>query len=64
MVQVRTVISHAVKLLRPGGTLVLHFRDLTYHLQGVDRFLPCRNDDDNIFTYEKIVLCVSASILT
>lgn len=28
----------------------MHFRDLTYHLQGVDRFLPCRNDDDNIFT--------------
>lgn len=50
MAQVRRVIAHAVRLLRPGGTLVLHFRDLTYHLQGVDRFLPCRNDDDNIFT--------------
>lgn len=31
-------------------TQTVHFRDLTYHLQGVDRFLPCRNDENNIFT--------------
>lgn len=50
MAQVRTVVADAASFLKPGGVLVLHFRDLTYHLEGTDRFLPCQTDENNIFT--------------
>ncbi|TFJ83236.1 hypothetical protein NSK_005453 [Nannochloropsis salina CCMP1776] len=48
--QVQSLVKNAVSFLKPGGTLILHFRDLTRHLEGTDRFLPCRTDENNIFT--------------
>jgi SAM-dependent methyltransferase len=46
-----TTLFHAIaKSLAPGGFLVLTWRDLTPELQGVDRFLPVRSDDNTIMT--------------
>jgi SAM-dependent methyltransferase len=39
------------RALRPGGTVVLTYRDLTPDLRGTDRFIPVRDDD------EKILVC-------
>lgn len=36
--------------LEEKGRLVLTFRDLTTALEGLDRFIPVRNDADKIFT--------------
>lgn len=36
--------------LEPDGRFVITFRDLTYELSDVDRFLPVKSDDTTIFT--------------
>lgn len=36
--------------LRPGGMLVITYRDLTTELFGTDRFIPVRSDDNKIMT--------------
>jgi SAM-dependent methyltransferase len=36
--------------LEPGGRFLATFRDFTHALEGVDRFIPVRSDDDTIFT--------------
>jgi hypothetical protein len=36
--------------LAPGGALVLTYRDLSRALEGTDRFIPVRADDDRILT--------------
>lgn len=36
--------------LRPGGAVVLTYRDLTTRVEGTDRFIPVRSDDQQIMT--------------
>lgn len=36
--------------LEPGGSFVITFRDLSVALEGLDRFIPVRNDADRIMT--------------
>jgi 2-polyprenyl-3-methyl-5-hydroxy-6-metoxy-1,4-benzoquinol methylase len=36
--------------LRPGGMLVITYRDLTNELYGTDRFIPVRSDESKIMT--------------
>jgi SAM-dependent methyltransferase len=36
--------------LRPGGMLVITYRDLTNELHGTDRFIPVRSDENKIMT--------------
>jgi SAM-dependent methyltransferase len=40
----------AFDALRPGGMLVITYRDLTTELCGTDRFIPVRSDQDKIMT--------------
>ena len=40
----------AFDALRPGGLLVITYRDLTTELCGTDRFIPVRSDQDKIMT--------------
>jgi SAM-dependent methyltransferase len=40
----------AFDALRPGGMLVITYRDLTTELYGTDRFIPVRSDEDKIMT--------------
>lgn len=47
---VRSVLTAAEQVLAPGGRLVLGFRDLSFELRGLDRFIPIRADDTRIFT--------------
>jgi SAM-dependent methyltransferase len=36
--------------LAPGGRLILGYRDLSHELEGLDRFIPVRADEDRVFT--------------
>ncbi|MEW5847737.1 MAG: class I SAM-dependent methyltransferase [Myxococcota bacterium] len=47
---VTRLFHDVLRVLRPGGLLVLTFRDLTTELRGVDRFIPVRSDADRIMT--------------
>jgi SAM-dependent methyltransferase len=47
---VQALFSDARGALRPGGALVLTFRDLSRALEGPARFIPVRSDDDAILT--------------
>jgi SAM-dependent methyltransferase len=47
---VERLFRNAYNALKPGGLLVLTFRDLTTELYGLDRFLPVRSEDDKIMT--------------
>ncbi|NGO72523.1 class I SAM-dependent methyltransferase, partial [Streptomyces boncukensis] len=47
---VRELIAQAAEALRPGGSFVATFRDLTTALHGPDRFLPVRSTADRILT--------------
>jgi SAM-dependent methyltransferase len=44
------LIAAVARALRPGGTVVLTYRDLTGDLRGTDRFIPVRSDEDKIMT--------------
>ncbi|PSK95350.1 methyltransferase family protein [Murinocardiopsis flavida] len=48
---VTALFDHTARALRPGGRLVLTYRDLTRPLQGTDRVIPVRS------TESKIMLC-------
>ncbi|OGC18589.1 hypothetical protein A3J90_05660 [candidate division WOR-1 bacterium RIFOXYC2_FULL_37_10] len=44
------LIFNSYKELEKNGKLILSFRDLTFELQGKDRFIPVRSDENTIFT--------------
>ncbi len=46
----RQLIADAFAALRPGGALVLGFRDLSQELTGTDRIVPVRATQDRIMT--------------
>ncbi len=48
--KVTTLFDKAFEALESNGKLVLTFRDLTYELKELDRFLPVKSDEDIIFT--------------
>ncbi len=48
--QVRRLFSDARSSLVPGGALALTFRDLSHALEGTDRFIPVRADENTILT--------------
>ncbi|MFE0451701.1 class I SAM-dependent methyltransferase [Streptomyces sp. NPDC058914] len=47
---VRKLITEVAEALRPGGSFVATYRDLTRELHGTERFLPVRGTDDRILT--------------
>lgn len=47
---VSLLFNKVVNALEPRGKLILTFRDLTYELTELDRFLPVKSDEDTIFT--------------
>jgi hypothetical protein len=47
---VRQLFAAARARLAPGGALVLTYRDLSRAVEGTDRFIPVRADDDRILT--------------
>jgi SAM-dependent methyltransferase len=47
---VTQLFADAFELLKPGGLLMLTFRDLSAALEGLDRFIPIRSDADRIMT--------------
>jgi SAM-dependent methyltransferase len=44
------LLGHVARALAPGGHFVVTYRDLTRELQGTDRFIPVRGDDDQLLT--------------
>lgn len=48
--RVPQLFSEIFRALRPGGQVVLSFRDLSSELRGVDRFIPVRSVPDKIMT--------------
>jgi SAM-dependent methyltransferase len=54
---VQVLLKNIYRALESNGRLVLTFRDLTFELKDLDRFIPVRSEDDLIFTcfleYEK-----------
>ncbi|MFH9009613.1 class I SAM-dependent methyltransferase [Streptomyces afghaniensis] len=47
---VQELVSDVAKALRPGGSFVATYRDLTRELHGPDRFIPVRSTADRILT--------------
>ncbi|MEU5023374.1 class I SAM-dependent methyltransferase [Streptomyces milbemycinicus] len=47
---VQELITDAAKALRPGGSFIATYRDLTHELIGPDRFIPVRSTADRILT--------------
>jgi SAM-dependent methyltransferase len=47
---VESLMQSAAAALAPGGVLVLTFRDYTVPLEGDQRFIPVRSDEDRILT--------------
>ncbi|MFD9377872.1 class I SAM-dependent methyltransferase [Streptomyces sp. NPDC059999] len=47
---VRSLLDSVAYALRPGGHLVVTFRDLTGELRGDDRFLSVRSTEDQLLT--------------
>ncbi|MER7792717.1 class I SAM-dependent methyltransferase [Streptomyces sp. NPDC097640] len=47
---VQELITSVAKRLRPGGSFVATYRDLTHELLGPDRFIPVRSTEDRILT--------------
>lgn len=46
--EVSTLVGHVHDVLEEGGRLVLEFRDYAAELEGVDRAIPVRLDEDRI----------------
>lgn len=44
------VITDVAEALRPGGSFVVSYRDLSSELRGRDRFIPVRGSADRILT--------------
>jgi len=38
------------RILKPGGKVIISFRDLSAELEGLDRFVPVKSDPDRIMT--------------
>ncbi|WP_419992468.1 class I SAM-dependent methyltransferase [Streptomyces boninensis] len=47
---VPALLADCARALRPGGHLVLSYRDLTAAPSGTDRFIPVRSTDDRVLT--------------
>ncbi|MEV5884905.1 class I SAM-dependent methyltransferase [Streptomyces sp. NPDC052020] len=47
---VQELVADVAKALRPGGSFVATYRDLTRELHGLDRFIPVRSTADRILT--------------
>lgn len=47
---VNELIINCFKELESKGKLILSFRDLNYEVEGIDRFIPVRSNDNKIFT--------------
>ena len=45
---VSKLLGDSFRALKPGGRLVLTFRDLTQELNGLDRFIPVQSDADRV----------------
>lgn len=50
LANVATMFQLASERLKPGGKLVLSWRDMTHPLEGSQRFIPVRSDGDKIHT--------------
>jgi len=48
--QVQLLFEKVFRALETGGRFILTFRDLTFELRGLDRFIPVRSDAETIFT--------------
>jgi SAM-dependent methyltransferase len=48
--EVTALLRRAFDALRPGGMLIITYRDLTTELYGTDRFISVRSDEDKIMT--------------
>lgn len=48
--QVAELFGKVYQALEGGGKFVLTFRDLTFELKGLERFIPVRSDANTIFT--------------
>jgi SAM-dependent methyltransferase len=48
--KVAALLQQAYTALMPGGCVILSFRNLSQALEGLDRFIPVRSNDDTIFT--------------
>ncbi len=46
---VRRMFITVFKTLEPTGTFIITYRDLSFELTGLDRFIPVRSDDTTIF---------------
>lgn len=46
---VRNVFQTVFQTLESGGMFIITYRDLSYELTGLDRFIPVRSDDTTIF---------------
>ena len=44
-------MSQCAEILKPGGHLVLSFRDLYQEAEGLDRFITVRETEQRIMTY-------------
>ncbi len=47
---VKNLLQNCHLELADNGKLILTFRDLTYELKGISRFIPVRSDGERIFT--------------
>lgn len=48
--KVISLFKKSFQSLEKDGKLILTFRDLTYELKDLDRFIPVKSDEDTIFT--------------
>lgn len=48
--KVQSLFKKAFASLEEGGQFMITFRDLSYELTGLDRFIPVRSDENTIFT--------------
>jgi hypothetical protein len=48
--KVNSLLAKVFTALEPEGKLIITFRDLTYELVDLDRFLPVKSDENIIFT--------------
>ncbi|SNB46819.1 bifunctional 2-polyprenyl-6-hydroxyphenol methylase/3-demethylubiquinol 3-O-methyltransferase UbiG [Geobacter sp. DSM 9736] len=48
--QVVNLVEEVFRILAPRGLFVITYRDLSFELDGVDRFIPVKSDPDTIFT--------------
>ena len=47
---VEKLLESCYQALEKGGNVILTFRDLSFELKGLDRFIPVKSDDSTIFT--------------